>query len=208
MTEDEYEAKLTEYEAKLAEFDAKADKLERAERTLVAQDRADEALRRDWGAKYDVALQARDEGGIAAYMVAAEELRIKWIARNDALAAVRAEYDALERERPRRPRRTWGQLLGKAWTRYRRAKQCQRELMKAFAEKGVDFTCIDSKTQKKVIKEAMVTDIATVVGKWMPIFQIFSEYNQKRDLLRQQMNNLGKPPSEWDVPQPLETHEK
>jgi hypothetical protein len=115
MTEDEYEAKLTEYEAKLAEFDAKADKLELAERALVAQDHDDEALRRDWVARYDVALQARDEAGIAAYMVAAEELRIKWSARNDALAAVRAEYDALERERPRRPRRprrTWGQLLG------------------------------------------------------------------------------------------------
>jgi hypothetical protein len=63
-------------------------------------------------AKYDVALRAGDEEGLAAYMVAVEELRIKWIERKEAWAAVRAEYDALERERPRRPRRTWLQLLG------------------------------------------------------------------------------------------------
>jgi hypothetical protein len=40
----------------------------------VAQDHVDEALRRDWVARYDVALQARDEAGIAAYMVAVEYL--------------------------------------------------------------------------------------------------------------------------------------
>jgi len=101
-----------EYEAKLAEFNAKADKLEQTERALVVQDHDDEAFRRDLVARYDVALQTRNEAGIAAYMVAAEELHNKQIARKAALAAVRAEYDALERGRPRRPRRTWGQLLG------------------------------------------------------------------------------------------------
>jgi hypothetical protein len=101
-----------EYEAKVAEFEGKVDKLDLAERALVAQDHANEALRRDWVAKYDVALQAHDETGIAAYMAAAEELRIKMIARKEALTAIRAEYQALERNRPRRPRSTWRQLLG------------------------------------------------------------------------------------------------
>jgi ribosomal 50S subunit-associated protein YjgA (DUF615 family) len=101
-----------EFETKLAEFEAKADKLELAERALVAEAHKDEAVRRRLVARYDVALEANDKAGIAAYMVEVEELRNKLIARTAALAAVRAEYDALERGRPRRPRRTWGQLLG------------------------------------------------------------------------------------------------
>lgn len=63
-------------------------------------------------AKYDAALEARDEAGIASYMVEVEKLRIRHIERKDALDAVRAEYEALQRNRPRRRRRTFGQLLG------------------------------------------------------------------------------------------------
>jgi hypothetical protein len=112
MTKDTYEAKVAEYEIKAAEFEAKADKPELAERALVTQDHEDEALLLRWVAKYDAALEANDKAGIAAYMVAVEEIRNRYIARKAALTAVRAEYDALERDRPRRPRRTWGQLLG------------------------------------------------------------------------------------------------
>ncbi len=104
--------KPSEYEVKAAEYEAKVDRLELAERSLVEQDHYDEALRRRLVERYDVALQARDQAGIDAYMVAAEELHNKWIARNAALVAVRAEYEALRRNRPRRPRRTLGQLLG------------------------------------------------------------------------------------------------
>jgi hypothetical protein len=227
MAKDQLSSQLAEYEAKLAEFDARADKLGLAERALVQESREDETLWRDLVARYDAALEAKDEAGIAAYQAGYEELRNKHIARKAALAAVRAEYDALERRRPRRPRRTWGELLGvrslmqgaalgkrtmgvfkEAWSRYRRAKQCQRELTKAFAEQGVDFMSVDSKTHEIVLKEAMVTDISTVVVKWVPIFEAFSAYNQKVNLSNRQMNNLGKPPSEWDAPHPLETLKK
>ncbi len=112
MTKDDYEAKVAEYEAKSAEFEAKVDKLELAERVLVVQDHEDEALRRRWVEKYDAALKAGDKAGIAAYMEAAEKLRQRLIERNVALTAVRAEYEALELDRPRRARRTWGQILG------------------------------------------------------------------------------------------------
>ncbi len=100
------------YEAALAEFDAMGDKLELAERTLVEQSNEDEAYRRLLLMRYDTALEAQDEAGIAAYMAEAERLRIRYVERKAALAAVRAEYDALERERPRRPHRTWRELLG------------------------------------------------------------------------------------------------
>ena len=105
------ETKLYEY-VKAAEYEAKVDRLELAERSLVEQDHYDEALRRRLVERYDVALQAADQAGIDGYMVAAEELHNKWIARNAALVAVRAEYEVLRRNRPRRPRRTLGQLLG------------------------------------------------------------------------------------------------
>src|SRR5260370_426042 len=109
MTEVEYEAKVTEYESKLVEFEAKVDKLELAERALVAQSHEDEALWRSWVARYDVALEGGDKDGVAAYRAAVEALREKHIARTAALNAVRAEYEALELERPRR---SWGHLLG------------------------------------------------------------------------------------------------
>ena len=97
------------YEAKLAEFNAKADKLQEAERVLVMQADDADAFRGDLLARYDVALETRNEAGIAAYLVEVEELRKRQVAVTAALAKVRAEYDALERERPRR---TWRQLVG------------------------------------------------------------------------------------------------
>jgi hypothetical protein len=99
------------YEAKLAEFNAKADKLVEAERVLVAQSRNDEAFRCDMLARYDAALEARDQAGIAAYQAEVKELNERYIARRAALTKVRAEYDALERQRPRRPRRSTSSLL-------------------------------------------------------------------------------------------------
>ncbi len=105
-------SKKDEYAAELVEFDAKADKLELAERALVEQSYEDEAYRRLLLTRYDAALEAKDEAGIAAYMAEAETLRIRYVERKSALAAVRAEYEALERERPCRPRRTWRELLG------------------------------------------------------------------------------------------------
>jgi hypothetical protein len=109
---DEYAAKLAEYEAALAEFNSKADKLELAERALVKQSNEDDANRRLLLRRYDEALEARDEEGIAAYMAEAETLRIRYVERKAALAAVREEFRALERERPRPPRRTWREFLG------------------------------------------------------------------------------------------------
>jgi hypothetical protein len=111
MTEDDYEAKVAEYEAKYAKWLDDMERLDLAERALVAQSHDDEAfLRHDLLVRYDAALLARDKAGIAAYMVAVEELRIKSIDRKAALAAVRAEFGALKP--PGRPRRTWGQLFG------------------------------------------------------------------------------------------------
>jgi hypothetical protein len=111
MTKEDYERRVAEYDAKCCEFKAKADKLEQAERVLVFESQADDAHSRVLVAKYDIALQARDEAGIADYMTGVKELNKRQIARKSALDAVRAEYYALERERPRRPRRSWSQVL-------------------------------------------------------------------------------------------------
>jgi hypothetical protein len=75
MPEDEYEAQLAK-EA-MAEFNAKADKLQATERELVMQSRQDEVRRREWVARYDVALEKQppDEREIAASMAAVKELR-------------------------------------------------------------------------------------------------------------------------------------
>jgi len=99
MTEDEYEAELDKYEAAMAEFNAKADKLQATERELVMQSRQDEVRRREWMARYDVALEKQppDDKEIAAYMAAVKELRNKAIQRKAALDAVRADYDELFR---------------------------------------------------------------------------------------------------------------
>jgi hypothetical protein len=97
----------TEYEAKLAEFKLKADELEIREAILVAKTDAQNASHRALVANYDLALQARDQAAISEYMVAVEKLREKEIETQKLLAAVRAEYDELERTRPRRPRRRW-----------------------------------------------------------------------------------------------------
>jgi sterol desaturase/sphingolipid hydroxylase (fatty acid hydroxylase superfamily) len=83
-----------------------------------------------------------------------------------------------------------------AWPRYSRARQCQRDLTKAFAEEGIEFMHIDSQTHEKIMKEAIVADVASVAAKWIPILKILMEYQQKRDLLKQQMKNLGKPSPE------------
>jgi hypothetical protein len=112
MSKEDYEHRVAEYDAKCAEFEAKADKLEQAKRTLVLESRADNAHSRELVAKYDIASQAQDEAGIADYMTGVEKLRNRQIARKAALDSVRAEYYALERERPRRPRRRWTQVLG------------------------------------------------------------------------------------------------
>ena len=97
MTEDEYEAELAK-EA-MAEVNAKADKLQATERELVMQSRQDEVRRREWMARYDVALEKQppDDKEIAAYMAAVKELRNKAIQRKAALDAVRADYDELFR---------------------------------------------------------------------------------------------------------------
>ena len=112
MSKEDYERRVAEYDAKCAEFEAKADKLEQAKRALVLESRADNAHSRELVAKYDIALEAHDEAGIADYMTGVEKLRDRQIARKAALGSVRAEYYALERERPRRPRRSWSQVLG------------------------------------------------------------------------------------------------
>ena len=112
MSEEDYERRVAEYDAKCAEFEAKADKLEQAKRAIVLESHADNDHSRELVAKYDTALQAHDEAGIADYMTAIEELRNRQIARKAALGSVRAEYYALERERPRRLRRSWSQVLG------------------------------------------------------------------------------------------------
>jgi hypothetical protein len=80
-------------------------------------------------------------------------------------------------------------VFKEAWTRFRQAKQCQRELTRAFAENSIDFMRIDSETHEKILKEAMDTDIATVAAKWTPVVQLFKEYSQQRSLLQQQMNH-------------------
>ena len=104
-TDDEYAAKVAEHEAKL-------DRLELTEGDLVEQSHKDEAFRRELLARYDAALEARDEAGIASYMVEVEKLRIRHVERKEALDAVRAQYGSLKRNRPRRSRCTLGQLLG------------------------------------------------------------------------------------------------
>jgi hypothetical protein len=101
-----------DFGARLAEFNAKADKLVEAERVLVMQSHDDESIRRDMLARYDAALAAHDKAGIAAYNTEVKELQNRAIARHAALAKVRADYDALERQLLRPPRRTWRQLLG------------------------------------------------------------------------------------------------
>ena len=97
MTEDEYEAELAK-EA-MAEFNAKADKLQATERELVMQSCQDEVRRREWVARYDVALEKQppNEKEIAAYMAAVKELRNRAIQRKAALDSVRADYDELFR---------------------------------------------------------------------------------------------------------------
>ena len=99
MTEDEYEAKLDNYEEGMAEFNAKADNLQATERELVMQSRQDEVRRREWMARYDLALEKQppDEKEIAAYMAAVKELRNRAIQRKAALDALRADYDELFR---------------------------------------------------------------------------------------------------------------
>jgi hypothetical protein len=111
MIEDEYEAKVAEYEVKYTEWLADMERLESAERALVAQSHADHAFFQDvLRARYDVALQAGDKVGIDAFHVEYEKFRMRHIDRKAALDAVRAEFDALKA--PRRPRRSWGQLFG------------------------------------------------------------------------------------------------
>ena len=97
MPEDEYEAELAK-EA-MAEFNAKADKLQATERELVMQSRQDEVRRREWVARYAVALEKQppDEREIAAYMAGVKELRNRALQRKAALDAVRADYDELFR---------------------------------------------------------------------------------------------------------------
>ena len=97
MTEDEYEAELAK-EA-MAEVNAKADKLQATEHELVMQSRQEEVRRREWVARYAVALEKQppDEREIAAYMAAVKELRNRAIQRKAALDAVRADYDELFR---------------------------------------------------------------------------------------------------------------
>ena len=99
MTEDEYGAELDQYEQAMAEFNAKADKLQATERELLMQSRQDEVRRREWVARYDVALEKQppDEREIAAYMAAVKELRNRAIQRKAALDAVQADYDELFR---------------------------------------------------------------------------------------------------------------
>ena len=99
MTEGDYEAESDKYEEAMAEFNAKADKLQATERELVMQSRQDEVRRREWVARYAVALEKQppDEREIAAYMAAVKELRNRAIQRKAALDAVRADYDELFR---------------------------------------------------------------------------------------------------------------
>ena len=85
--------------------------------------------------------------------------------------------------------------LREAWTMFRRSSQCQRELTKAFAEKGVDFMGLDTELHKKIILEAMASDVATTVERWRSVLKS----SQDVALTRQAMNNLGKPISEWDT---------
>ena len=68
MTKEDYERRVAEYDAQCAEFEAKADKLEQAKRALVRESHADKAHSRELVEKYDIALQAHDEAGIADYM--------------------------------------------------------------------------------------------------------------------------------------------
>ena len=99
MTEDEREAELDKCKEAMAEFNAKADKLQATEHELVMQSRQEEVRRREWVARYAVALEKQppDEREIAAYMAAVKELRNRAIQRKAALDAVRADYDELFR---------------------------------------------------------------------------------------------------------------
>ena len=61
-----------DYEAKLAAYYAKADQLEEAERVLVKESNDDDAFWHSLVARYDRALETRDEAGIAAYFTGAK----------------------------------------------------------------------------------------------------------------------------------------
>ena len=90
-------------EVRIAKLNARVEKLAEAERILIREANDDESFQRDILAKYDAALEARDESGIAAYLSEVEKLRNRHTARTAALTRVRAEYDALERQRSLRP---------------------------------------------------------------------------------------------------------
>jgi hypothetical protein len=94
---------------------------------LVAKANAQNASHRALVANYDLALQARDQAAISEYMVAVEKLRDKQIETQELLAAVRAEYELLERTRPRHvgPDReaAGGTSWGGGWPGLSRPKQ-------------------------------------------------------------------------------------
>lgn len=108
----DYEAKVAEWEVHRAKWRAETDVLIELERDFVAEFQRDEALRLEWVAKYDAALEVQDQSGIAAYMTAAEEIRNRQALCSAALAQVRGDYETITKALPPRPRRSWGQLLG------------------------------------------------------------------------------------------------
>src|SRR6516162_1818896 len=106
MTEDEHGNQI-------AEFHAKVDELMTREKFLVGQFNSYLDRFRALVAEYNIVLGKEDKAGIALYDLVYEELHKKMAETNKLIEEVRAEYDELERHRPRRPRRIWSQFF---WT--------------------------------------------------------------------------------------------
>jgi hypothetical protein len=82
-------------------------------------------------------------------------------------------------------------VFKEAWTRYhqRQARQCQRDLTKAFAEKGIDFMYIERQTHEKIIKDAIATGTAAALAKWLPILKLFADAREEE--LRRPIGDLA-----------------
>ena len=68
-------------------------------------------------------------------------------------------------------------VFKEAWTRYhqRQARQCQRDLTKAFAKKGIDFMYIERQTHEKIIKDSIAAGTAAALAKWLPFLKLFAD---------------------------------
>ena len=82
-------------------------------------------------------------------------------------------------------------VFKEAWTWYRerQARQCQRDLARAFAGKGIDFMHIESQTHEKIIKDAIATGTSAALVRWLPVLKQFEDARDKE--LRRPIGDLA-----------------